>query len=1629
MLERLTDRAQLCREEARAAALRLGHAKLAPEHLLIGILAAGNSGAARMLNLLGLSAAAVEARVGEWRPPSEAPPAEPSPYASRCSSAVALSFAAAAEGGQTESGPEHLLLGLIALENGMVQKILGSAGVDVERLRTALREEAAAWAGPRPDGPGETRSALATRLRMALFALAYVEQWEPERIVAPVLALRDRLEAEYLESAEADDEAPGSSTVDEADTASGAAADAAGDAVLHAVAEADAETGARAETGTVPDEVAELTVVGDLPSTAGSWTWRLTDAAGGLLAEHTVRLAPGDSRVEALHDLTGWLAWRAAPDDREAAEADLVADLGDWMGRELLGPVGPALLALAPVTVRVTTADDDDLLSHLPLDAARLDGLPLAAHRVSLVFTAPDARGNPLGEDAPGYTVQGPMEPPRMLAAFSLPAGSSAMAVRRERRLLLRLTAAATADAEGRADLRVLQYGVTRERLAEAFAAEAGWDLVHLSGHGVPGGLLLESEDGGADLVSGDGLLAMAAPLAGRVRLVVLSSCSLATTVTDRAKDALSLEYEDEDDDGESAGADPWQGLAQRMARSLGCAVVAMRYPIDDTYAVALTTGLYERLLVHGDPLPRALREAVLAAAGATDAGGTAEPVAFAAPVLLGEPAVGLRLSGDRANRRSATGAGSPDPGFPDTSFPTPGLPPAVSSHAGLPAEPEVFVGRAAVLAQASAALLPDSESSVVVLTGIAGSGKTTTALELAHRHADAFDHVVWHQIQYGDPGFARGAFLLDLARRIPSLPLAFRADPGAAPLDLDWLTGFLRERPVLIVLDGLERLLESGGSLTHPGWLALFDALAGHGGPSRLVLTSRRTPLWPTAEERGDEGRSEDEPPPHTVFLPLDALSVGESALLAWELPGLGELLRNGDPEVRALAVRTLSLVQGYPELLKLADALSRTPEVLSARLDAAEARLRARGRDTAVLADLLRRGDLDAATTAEDRVAVLRDWVSGLVGGGGVSPLPLPLALVAMMAEDERRARVYFGAFESTARPGHEKDWRLLGETLLGPPSRLGLIEVSYDDDGDPGELHMHPLVAQTVLAAVDEGTRQAATAGLLTYWLRLLQQAVEEDESGAEASAQVVLACRFVLPRVIEFGELTLAGHIAESLIARAPSAATAAFLLPLMDDLAKRAWGGPHEESVVLSFARCLGLAATRAAEVRLRTLLEEARDRPGSPVREHLKGELAALLVRMGQLTSARLVEGGGSHDGTSEDGEDGEEAGTNGRTGSHWERIATRGAELSRLNAEGHHEEVLAEVERLRTELAATVPTPVSQGLMGWNIRESILDQGVWAAIRLEQWDRATELNETVLELRRLRGADALTLAVTHYHGVLAMFGRSELAAARDTLMDCREVFEEYDDTERLAATLDLLAETEARRGNLEDAEELRRTALRLAYSVAVVTGVIGAHRHLATLLRDTGTGASADHGTAALLLAELSGDSRKSIAMAGLAQDLAQTTGSWTPPGSVRELAERIGADLDGLAAHLPGSRRAQNAVLADLVETATERGRAIPPFDLQAWSAALDPLLGAVAAASAGEPDAAATALLDEHFTVLAEIRPRLAAALRKIAAGASAESAAAGLVSPDTELLARLPTVPAAAVDESPPERSAP
>jgi hypothetical protein len=111
------------------------------------------------------------------------------------------------------------------------------------------------------------------------------------------------------------------------------------------------------------------------------WRWLLSDEETGQpLADHVVELDPASDDVVAFGDLYECARWRAAPDRRDEDEARTVARAGAWAGRELLGEqVGAAIVAAAPVTVRVAVPD---VLGHVlgwPLELAQVAGVPLAA--------------------------------------------------------------------------------------------------------------------------------------------------------------------------------------------------------------------------------------------------------------------------------------------------------------------------------------------------------------------------------------------------------------------------------------------------------------------------------------------------------------------------------------------------------------------------------------------------------------------------------------------------------------------------------------------------------------------------------------------------------------------------------------------------------------------------------------------------------------------------------------------------------------------------------------------------------------------------------------------------------------------------------------------------------------------------------------------------------------------------------------------------------------------------------------------------------------------------------------------------------------------------------------------------
>jgi len=458
-------------------------------------------------------------------------------------------------------------------------------------------------------------------------------------------------------------------------------------------------------------------------------------------------------------------------------------------------------------------------------------------------------------------------------------------------------------------DLRVLQYGVTRPALEQILEEGQGWDIVHFSGHGLQAHLILEKNDGTADEVPSEELLKLLKPTRGRLKWVTLSACLSAAATVEETLLWLGLEPRRAEaviEAERAAGEKALPALARILVRDLDCAVLAMRYPVGDAFAIDLAEELYQGVLEKKQALPRALQLALPKALR-----GGSSPESVATPVLFGRQAVDLTIEAPEG-RAEALGTG-------------------LAYFGERPGEH--FVGRVGVLSQASVALAPFSQHTGVLFHGMAGGGKTACAVELAfhYEHLQRFKHFVWyrapqegHEIAGALAAFATAweTQLSDESLRALPLLAAVSAETARFEAYLPRLTEFLRKHSILLVLDNLESLLRPNGEWRDERWAKVVAAMLNHDGQSRVLLTSRIRPAPPN--ER-------------LLELPVHSLSLDESALLARQLPNLGGLLR--DERHRGLVKRALEVVQGHPKLIEFAEKQATSAEALERHLGRATA------------------------------------------------------------------------------------------------------------------------------------------------------------------------------------------------------------------------------------------------------------------------------------------------------------------------------------------------------------------------------------------------------------------------------------------------------------------------------------------------------------------------------------------------------------------------------------------------------------------------------------------------------------------------------------------------------------------
>ena len=1198
------------------------------------------------------------------------------------------------------------------------------------------------------------------------------------------------------------------------------------------------------------------------------WKLSLLDDKGRLLADHAAVLDEKAPEFEGFLDLSHYLDCHADQERRAESRARLMTGFGDWLATHGLGKVGAALLKKKPATVRVMVPAAAAELVLRPFESARVGGKTLGEAGITLVFQV-EGDGTLEKETAVSERL-------RLLAVFSLPPEGSPLNLREERRAL-RLLAKNLAG-QGRAiELRTLQYGATRQTLKEALEEGDGWDIVHLSGHGSPGRLYLEGEAGGIPAAD---LAELLAESRHRLKLVTVSACHSGDGALTATLAGLGLTAPA--DGATKQGNDCGAPVARELVRRLDCAVLAMRFSVDDGYAIALAKQLYHQLFNMHAVLPDAVRRAATEAARA----GGADVLSPVTPALFGRRAVGLKLA-------PPSGAEPEDPVVFEID------------------EPKRFVGRVGVMTRASRALR-DEDCRGVLFHGMSGGGKTACAQELAHHlhPLRLFRGYVWWKApdQGADISGAMGSLAMALETQLHGLPLP-PIGSGEAELEkcLPKLRAFLAANAVLIILDNLESLLwpETGEWRDTLFGRLVTEGLLGHRGVSRTLLTSRVRPRTL---------------PDSVQVEAVHALPLAEAVLLMRGHARLGALMR-GDETDRALARQVLLVVQGHPKLIELAEGMAADRALLTAQATQAEAALRAAGGHP--LDAFFKQGA--SPLDAEAFLQSLEGWT------------------IAATAKLPRASRTLFEvlcALEEGDRDSWvlemvwPKLWTALGHpgpapalvATLAPLTAAALVEAEVMNE-HLTRYRLHPGVAKAGHAAAGPAVGDAVDEWLAGFWLEVLQKGLANEMAGG--GPVIRRAALAAAPYLLRRKQWKAAGWALEKLLHRDQSQATLAVVLPHLGAIVAAADdGGKDGLASRGSLANALQMAGRVVeAEALARQTIAAARAGGWFHQASATATGLVNLLRHDGRAEAAlALAE---------------EMADYTRRAGlGPWTQLADEGQRLKLLSSLGRGDEVVTAMPELRARMAALPEARgPDEGVEPWDVRETILDAGRWEAVLRGRWQEVLDLNAEILASKQARHASALELARSRANDYPPLLNLKRYDEARALLEECRIVFKRKDQAGDLGKVLSALADLEHRLHGAADARRFQKRALQIIYRADDPDVSAICHNNLATYLIPEYPAEALGHRLAALLLGALMGSGHMRDWLANLARNLAHLgpTAAEVVPRSFAEVVARVeaveGVKFRELAERLNGGRFDLDQMVTELVEQGFARAAEMPP------------------------------------------------------------------------------------------------
>jgi histidinol-phosphate aminotransferase len=136
---RYTERVRIIIHYASEEAMKSGHEEIDTEHLLLGLIHEGQGIAARVLLELGVNLESLEQKVMSMIEKQDAESQHSLDFAPLAKQVVKYALEEAHRAEFDSVGTEHILLGLLRINDGVAYKALGSFGVTVEKVRRVLK--------------------------------------------------------------------------------------------------------------------------------------------------------------------------------------------------------------------------------------------------------------------------------------------------------------------------------------------------------------------------------------------------------------------------------------------------------------------------------------------------------------------------------------------------------------------------------------------------------------------------------------------------------------------------------------------------------------------------------------------------------------------------------------------------------------------------------------------------------------------------------------------------------------------------------------------------------------------------------------------------------------------------------------------------------------------------------------------------------------------------------------------------------------------------------------------------------------------------------------------------------------------------------------------------------------------------------------------------------------------------------------------------------------------------------------------------------------------------------------------------------------------------------------------------